>query len=353
MFVTDAKHITVVTDIMSVIRCTPFKPRTNATYKYCDDLIEVTVRSLSRTSFPQDCRLRSIIMPTKYARIADSIANFEVRSDDIWLVTFPKCGTTWTQEMIRLLLNNLNYDDAAKKPLDKEFAFLEKWMMFDVPDIAADGSNFFRNSVDLAGDRPSPRLIKTHLPIELLPAQLWTVRPRIVYTARNPKDTAVSFFHHYRNIHRYAGTFDDFMAAFLADEVIYSPFSSHVYNFWTVSRTMENVLFLTYEDMKTNMIDVLHKTQTFFNKSFTVDELRKLDKHLHVNTMRHNNSANNSTLMADLHKIFVDDWPDKDFQFVRKGIAGSFKDEMSAEQIEMFDAKTRHEFADVNFRFSM
>lgn len=28
MFVTGAKHITVVTDIMSVIRCTPFKPRT-------------------------------------------------------------------------------------------------------------------------------------------------------------------------------------------------------------------------------------------------------------------------------------------------------------------------------------
>lgn len=47
--------------------------------------------------------------------------------------------------------------------------------------------------------------------------------------------------------------------------------------------------------------------------------------------------------MADLHKIFVDDRPDKDFQFVRKGIAVSFQDEMSAEQIEMqFDAKTRH-----------
>jgi hypothetical protein len=30
------------------------------------------------------------------------IKSMEVYEDDIWIITFPKCGTTWTQEMVIL-----------------------------------------------------------------------------------------------------------------------------------------------------------------------------------------------------------------------------------------------------------
>ena len=32
----------------------------------------------------------------------DRIRNFEVKDDDIWICTFPKCGTTWTLSLIHI-----------------------------------------------------------------------------------------------------------------------------------------------------------------------------------------------------------------------------------------------------------
>lgn len=38
-----------------------------------------------------------VIAPKPMVDVAKKIYNMDVRSDDIWIVTFPKCGTTWTQ----------------------------------------------------------------------------------------------------------------------------------------------------------------------------------------------------------------------------------------------------------------
>ena len=45
--------------------------------------------------------------------VAKEVYNMEVRSDDIWIVTFPKCGTTLTQVKKKNILVFLD----VKKPL--------------------------------------------------------------------------------------------------------------------------------------------------------------------------------------------------------------------------------------------
>lgn len=57
---------------------------------------------------------------------AKRIKTMKVYSDDIWVISFPKCGTSWTIEMVWLINNNMNFQEARSKDADEErFLFLE------------------------------------------------------------------------------------------------------------------------------------------------------------------------------------------------------------------------------------
>lgn len=61
----------------------------------------------------------------------------------------------------------------------KEFFFLEA-----IPDL------------DVVHNLPSPRPLNTHLPYRWLPKQLTEKGGKIIHVIRNPKDVAVSMYHH-------------------------------------------------------------------------------------------------------------------------------------------------------------
>lgn len=66
------------------------------------------------------------VLPRKCAdKYLTRIKEMEVYEDDLWIVTFVKCGTTWTQEMLWMLNNNLDYKTALSKTLAERFPFVE------------------------------------------------------------------------------------------------------------------------------------------------------------------------------------------------------------------------------------
>lgn len=264
------------------------KPNYNADiceWPHFGPLVGITPKQLPNVSVASSWNIEPCYMPDKIIPFADSFLEFEVRPDDVWIITFPKCGTTWTQEMIWLLANDLDYKGAA-------VSLLERYNFFEIEILLPNIHNKeYSGNIDKLNKARSPRFIKSHLPVGLLPKQLWTVKPTIIYTSRNPKDTAVSWYHHCHNITGYMAGMNAFFEGFLRDQIVYSPFHSHILNFWNM-RTEKNILFLTFEDMKADLMQTLKLASKFLNKTYSDEQLIKLQQHLDFQKMRLNPSVN-------------------------------------------------------------
>lgn len=87
-----------------------------------DDHIYV---SFNRLNEEREKTTNKIVLLEKYRKMAKRIKEMEVYDDDTWVITYPRSGTTWTQEMVWLLNNNLNFIEAKKVDLLQRFPYLE------------------------------------------------------------------------------------------------------------------------------------------------------------------------------------------------------------------------------------
>ena len=64
-------------------------------------------------------------LPIYFDDVFDDVFNFKLRDDDVFVVTFMKCGTTWMQECAWLLLNNLDFEKSKEAAVMVRSPFLE------------------------------------------------------------------------------------------------------------------------------------------------------------------------------------------------------------------------------------
>ncbi|KAJ8982719.1 hypothetical protein NQ317_019510 [Molorchus minor] len=287
--------------------------------------------------------IKGFSMPKRFEDMQEDIYNWNVLSDkDVWISSFPKTGTTWTQEMVWMILNNL---DAVKgqENLGFRVPFLELSAIFDHresiknnPDF--DPPEFLADSIKYCKSLKSPVCLKTHLPWCLMPKHIQegTRKPKIIYVTRNPKDTCVSYFNHAKLLEGYSGTFDDFCRLFLAGKLTYTPFWEHIFPYWE-RRHQSNILFVKYEEMIKDLPTVIRRVAQFLEKDLTDQQVAFLTDHLSFASMKKNRSVNYDTLVEFNKKHNLTNF---DGAFMNSGTVGSHKTKMSPEWIEKFDAWT-------------
>lgn len=137
-----------------------------------------------------------------------------------------------------------------------------------------------------AEDLPSPRLLKSHLPASLLSKELWQKRSKVIYVARNAKDCAASFQPFLEALATFKGTKEQFVDAFIKDQLYYTPYWPHILEFWNM-RHEPNIYFTSYERMKKDLKGVLKDLCNFIGKPIPSDEvLEKAVEHLSFNSMK-------------------------------------------------------------------
>lgn len=278
-------------------------------------------------------------MPESFQEIQQAIEDFQVYDDDVWITSFPKCGTTWSQELVWCVLHDLNLE-TTKEETDLRMPFIEFCCILCPQTFKHSGSRYdpgyLEKSVELARDAKRPRILKTHLPFELLPKQIQTFerKPKIVHVYRNMKDTCVSYFHHQRLLEGFRGDFDLFWKLFITGKLNYTPMTDNILSYWK-HRNRDNILFIRFEDMKANIRSVIASVCEFFNKSFLEKDIEKLLEYLSFDGMKNNPYVDKHRVLEYCKAIGV--CSNAEGNFIRQGKTGGHKSDMSKDVEDIFD----------------
>ncbi|XP_037501391.1 sulfotransferase 1C2-like [Rhipicephalus sanguineus] len=181
----------------------------------------------------------------------DSVASalaYEPREDDVFIVTYPKCGTTWVQYITYAILHNGDPPNGVPEFLTNS-PFLE---VFGADAVCA---------------MPRPGIIKTHLAFNKLK---FSSRAKYMYVARNPYDVCVSAYHHIRTLTACEEDLidiDEFVKRFvsggghgcyLGDSLV--P--------WYSRKNVGNVLFLTYEGLHADTKQQVKRVAEFLGREY-------------------------------------------------------------------------------------
>lgn len=165
---------------------------------------------------------------------------FVPRPDDIFVVTYPKSGTTLLQMMLYQLTTAGEMDFPH---IDSVCPWWEMELHVGRPEVL--------ESMD------SPRILKSHLRPRMLPKV-----GRKVYVARAVDDVAISAYHHHCLITGIDHDLEEFVRGFPGGWQMFGSWYRHLEAWWP-HRHDENVLFLTFEEAVRDLGETARRVAEF------------------------------------------------------------------------------------------
>ncbi|KAH7972555.1 hypothetical protein HPB52_013426 [Rhipicephalus sanguineus] len=156
--------------------------------------------------------------------------HYEPGEDDVFIASYPKCGTTWTQYIVCNIFTRGNAPN-------------------NVTDFLLQAPYFDFMGADAPKKMPKPGALMTHLPFNMR---------RHSNKARNPYDCAVSYYHYLLGHTPKTCTdvsFETFVKAFIAGRVPYGDYFDHLLS-WYEHRHDPNVLFFTCDSFVNALLEL-------------------------------------------------------------------------------------------------
>ncbi len=285
---------------------------------------------------------------------------FEPRDSDVWVVSFPKSGTTWCTDIV----SHVVFDEANAAPLGGGIA-LGLTDVEHVPWMEAicgkskDGPEDFVTKVN-ALPKNVRRCFKSHAPYDYLIQ--WTApKSKIIYVARNPKDVAVSLWHHSRSkkSFEYEGPFSHFL------EKVFLPGRAESGGWWEhvgmyISKAnwssivgdgedsgMPEIFCLWYEDILGGAAEAVEGIANFLDIKISKDKATEISQACSFNSMK---ESEKSKGCAGVNMESGDGYAGSLEKFsashIRKGGVGGWKHYFTVAQNERFD-KFQNKYSEI------
>jgi aryl sulfotransferase len=275
-------------------------------------------------------------------------AHYQPRSDDIVIATAPKCGTTWTQQIV----SSLVFQDGRPRPLLTVSPWLDARFREPAEEMLA--------KLQAQTHR---RFIKTHLPADGLPLY---DEVRYIHVARDGRDAFMSMHNHFTGFSR--AQYDNLDRIGLEDPAIGRPyprlpaspaqffrlwistgavggdtegmpspsFFDHEVGYWA-ERRRPNVLLVHYSDLKADLDGEMRRISAFLDIAVNEPTWPSLVAAASFESMQ----AAGDDLMPQMKVMFSEG----SRRFFNKGVNGRWRGVLTDDDLVLYDAKVREKFS--------
>lgn len=251
-----------------------------------------------------------------YEKIVKGPANYKHKllladppyHDDLYLVSFPKSGVTW----LSFLMANIHLQ-CSRLDATATFFNLESY----IPDI-----HLTRSLKDSILTFPGFRIIKSH-------SEYNPFYRRIIYLMRDPKDVMVSYYYFMKKLGWFNGSISELIRS---KSYGIDAWCRHTQSWLNKTHAFQQINVIKYEDMKREPRKVLDRVYSILG--FKLPQII-LDEAI-------DRSAFDEMKKNEEYCIKWKLSSPKGYSFMRKGITGDFKSELTEADVDYIQNKAKH-----------